>query len=204
MAEDVAIRLYNLLNNKGVYEKVSEVDVNIFEKFISKDGFSTLDLYCPNCKEKFTLETDKTTITCSHCGLQVKLDNRYGLSGVEFKNIAEWYEWQKEQLRKELKSKNYCLESKVELRHLSKDGKSLTRPSGFGLCRLDKTGLTYNGTEDGKEIEKFFPIDCIYRLLFGAGEDFEIYEGKELYYFIPEEKRSAVVWYIVSELLKEN
>ena len=62
----------------------------------------------------------------------------------------------------------------------------------------------YKGTQDGKGIEKFFPLDSIYRILFGAGEDFEIYEGKELYYFVPEEKRSCVAWYIVSELLKEN
>lgn len=54
MAEDVAISLYNLLNNKGVYEKVSETDVTVFEKFISKDGFPTLDLYCPHCKENKT------------------------------------------------------------------------------------------------------------------------------------------------------
>jgi hypothetical protein len=53
------------------------------------------------------------------------------------------------------------------------------------------------------EITKHFPLNDIYRLLFGAGEDFEIYEGKEIYYFIPEEKRSCVDWYIVSGLLKE-
>ena len=35
----------------------------------------------------------------------------------------------------------------------------------------------------GKEIEKFFPMSQIYRLLFGAGVDFEIYEGKEIWFF---------------------
>ena len=68
---------------------------------------------------------------------------------------------------------------------------------------MDRKGLRYVGTEDGNQIEKLFPLDSIYRILFGAGEDFEIYEGKELYYFIPEDKRSAVLWYIVSGLLKE-
>lgn len=50
MAEDVAIKLYNLLTNKGTYEKVSEVDATVFEQFVSRSGFPTLDLYCPNCK----------------------------------------------------------------------------------------------------------------------------------------------------------
>lgn len=78
----------------------------------------------------------------------------------------------------------------------------MTRLAGEGVCVLDKTGLTYKGTDDGVEIEKFFPLSQIYRLLFGAGEDFEIYEGKEIWYFQPEERRSCVAWYVVSGLLK--
>ena len=54
MAEDVAIKLYDLLINKGTYEKVSDVDATVFEQFVSRSGFSTLDLHCPNCKENKT------------------------------------------------------------------------------------------------------------------------------------------------------
>lgn len=54
MAEDVATKLYNLLINKGTYEKVSDVDTTVFEQFVSKNVFPTLDLYCPNCKENKT------------------------------------------------------------------------------------------------------------------------------------------------------
>ena len=61
----------------------------------------------------------------------------------------------------------------------------------------------YIGEEYGEQIVKTFPLDSIYRLLFGAGEDFEIYEGKELYYFVPTDTRMCVAWYIVSQLLKE-
>jgi DNA-directed RNA polymerase subunit RPC12/RpoP len=166
-------------------------------------GMENILCRCPKCGKKYSLVTENNKIKCSECGLEVTVDERYGLSGVDFKNIAEWYEWQTKEIRKEVKKKNYCLESKVELRHLSTDGKTQTRPSGEGVCKLDKTGLTYIGTEDGKQIEKTFAIDNIYRLLFGAGENFEIYEGKEIYYFVPEDKRSCVEWYIVSGLLKE-
>ena len=75
--------------------------------------------------------------------------------------------------------------------------------AGKGVCVLDKTGLCYRGEEFGQQIEKRFALSDIYRLLFGAGEDFEIYEGDEIWYFIPEEKRSCVDWYIASELLKK-
>ena len=79
----------------------------------------------------------------------------------------------------------------------------MLRVAGKGVCTLNRQGLTYKGTRDGEEVEKLFPLSGIYRILFGAGEDFEIYEGKEIFYFCPEELRSCVDYYIVSKLLKE-
>lgn len=168
------------------------------------EGLENILCVCPNCKQKLTIETSKNIIRCANCSLNVVMDNRYQLTGTEFKNIADWYNWQTEFLRQEVKNNpNFALESKVELRHLSKDGKRCTRHSGYGVCKLDKNGLLYIGTEDGQDIEKLFTIDQIYRLLFGAGEDFEIYENQELYYFVPEDKKSSVMWYILSGILKE-
>lgn len=169
------------------------------------EGMENVLCICPKCHQKHCLTTNKNEITCEHCNLDVTVDNRYQLSGVEFKNIAEWYDWQTNDIKKEIElNPNYRLEDKVELKHLSKNGKRCTEHAGFGICRLDKTGLTYKGTDNGQEIEKFFTIDNLYRILFGAGEDFEIYENNELFYFVPENKRSCVTWYIVSKLLKDG
>ena len=188
------------------YNEWNWLDNNPQIKYKNKtiaQGLENVLCVCPKCKNKHSLTTNKNTINCN-CGLRVEMNNRYQLQGVDFKNIAEWYDWQTEEIRKEIRNNpDFKLESKVELRHLSKDGKRCTRFAGNGVCVLDKNGLKYIGSQDGKEIEKTFPLDSIYRILFGAGEDFEIYEGKELYYFVPEDKRSSVLWYIVSGLLKE-
>ena len=48
------------------------------------------------------------------------------------------------------------------------------------------------------------PILIMYRLLFGVGEDFEIYDGTQILYFVPEEKRSAVQWYMASMILHDE
>ncbi|MBE5738947.1 MAG: hypothetical protein E7354_04395 [Clostridiales bacterium] len=168
------------------------------------EGLENVLIVCPKCGSKYSLTTSRNHIACEHCDLSVDMDNRYALHGVEFKNIAEWYDWQCDVFRKELKKKKFALESEVELRHLSENGKRCTRYAGKGVCTLDREGLKYVGTQDGTKIEKFFPLENIHRILFGAGEDFEIYDGKELYYFVPENKRSSVAWYIVSGLLKEK
>lgn len=60
MAEDIAVSLYKLLVNQGIYGSVQDVSPNEFLKFISSNGFSTLDLYCPNCKENKTFIYDGT------------------------------------------------------------------------------------------------------------------------------------------------
>jgi hypothetical protein len=41
-------------------------------------------------------------------------------------------------------------------------------------------------------------------LLFGAGVNFEIYDGSDILFFVPEEKRSAVEWYMTSMILHDR
>ena len=107
-------------------------------------------------------------------------------------------------MRREIEcDESYSLTSPVELKMHSEDGRTMLRTAGNGVATLDRTGLTYRGTIDGEEDEKVFPMKEIYRLLFGAGEDFEIYVGRDIYYFVPEEKRSCVHYYIASEILKD-
>ena len=169
------------------------------------EGLENILYTCPSCGRKHCLNTKNNTIYCEFCNLSAQITDRYVFKdGVPFNSFVEWYEWQNQLLKNEfIKDENYAVTSRVELRHASKDGKGFTRHAGEGYCVLDKNGLLYKGASDGKEIEKFFALSEIYRLLFGAGEDFEIYEGSEIWYFVPENKRSAVIFYVASEILKE-
>jgi uncharacterized membrane protein YdjX (TVP38/TMEM64 family) len=166
------------------------------------EGLENILCRCPRCGGKRTLKTDGGQISCD-CGLSETVDSRYSLTGNSgFANHLEWYDWQTEVIRKEiLEKEDWSLSSKVTLKHASVDGKSLLRVSGKGTCTLTREGLTYRGTEDGEEKEIFFPKEEIYRLLFGAGEDFEIYRGKEIFYFVPKDGRICVEYYIASIIL---
>ena len=168
-------------------------------------GLENILTLCPKCGKKYTIATHGMDVYCEECGMRATLDRRYSfINGEPFSNIADWYDHQTEAYRRNMaEDKDFALVSKVELKHSSKDGKTTLYSAGRGVCTLNREGLTYVGTRDGEEITKHFSQQSIYRLLFGAGEDFEIYEGKEIYYFIPENKKSCVDWYIVSGLLKE-
>ena len=169
------------------------------------EGLENILSVCPVCGEKYTLTTKKDKVYCDRCGELTALNSRYGFDeGFAFRNPAEWYDWQMARLEREIaENEAYALTSKVELR-LPGTGKGLTRHGGEGLCTLTREGLTYTGTKDGEAVELHFPIRQVYRLLFGAGVNFEIYNGSEILYFVPEEKRSAVEWYMASKILHDT
>lgn len=170
------------------------------------EGLENILTTCPKCKQKYTITTKGKDVFCEKCGKVATMDDRYAFdTNAPFANFADWYAWQKEELSREISSDpNYALTSPVEFLLPSADGKSLLRHAGRGVCTLDRTGLTYRGEQEGEEVTLFFPMSDIYRLLFGAGENFEIYVGRQIHYFRPDERRSAVEWYITSEILKKE
>lgn len=169
-------------------------------------GLENILVTCPKCGAKYSIVTDGLTVKCSKCDLIATLNDRYGfVDNIPFKNFAEWYDWQKYNLEKEiLSNKDFKLEHSVTLKHSSKDGKKMLREAGKGICTFDRIGLTYRGEKDGEQIEKLFPLKDIYRLLFGAGEDFEIYDRQEIWFFVPDEIKCCVDYYIASELMKKH
>lgn len=169
------------------------------------EGLENILTLCPVCGEKHTVFTKGRQILCKNCGKLTELDDRYGFAeGFRFENFAQWYHWQKETLRREiLDNPQFALRSQVELR-LPGEGKGLTRHSGEGECILDRNGLRYTGTKDGEAVDVCFPLKQVYRLLFGAGENFEVYNGTQIWYFVPHIRQSAVDWYMASTILYDE
>ena len=169
------------------------------------EGLEGVLYKCPHCGKEGVGETKGRKYHCTSCGMEVELDSRYHfVNRYPFDTIQEWYDYQQECLNKEVaENENYFLESKVILKHGSINGKKCLREAGEGICRLDRSGLTYIGTDDEKEVNVHFGGNDVYRLLFGVNEDFELYLGKEIYYFVPENKRMCAKWYQCSIALKD-
>jgi 1-acyl-sn-glycerol-3-phosphate acyltransferase len=169
------------------------------------EGLENILTVCPVCNRKHTIQTKGNKIFCEHCGCLTELDDRYGFAeGFRFRDLTGWYDWQKALLEKEIRAdKEFALRAQVELRLPSK-GVGLTRSAGQGVCTLSRDGLLYCGTKDGQTVQLHFSLERVYRLLFGAGKNFEIYDGTEILYFVPEEKRSAVQWYMASMILHDE
>ena len=169
------------------------------------EGLENILMTCPTCGKKHTIITKKKAVSCEQCGYLTSVNDRYAFAeGFRFADLSAWYDWQKDLLEKEITGNaGYALTAKVELR-LPGDGKTFTRHGGYGACTLDRSGLTYAGTKDGETVELHFSLQQLYRLLFGAGVNFEIYNGAEILFFVPEDTRSAVDWYMASMILHDE
>ena len=169
------------------------------------EGLENILTVCPVCGQKYTLFTKKDKVFCEQCGYLTSLNDRYQFTGdFQFADLTQWFDWRKELLRKEIaENENFVLTSQVELR-VPSNGRGLTRFAGQGVCALSREGLRYCGTKDGEDCQLQFSIASIYRLLFGAGVNFETYNGTEILFFVPEEKRACVDWYIASMLLHDE
>lgn len=169
------------------------------------EGLENILAVCPKCGQAYTLSTKGHDVFCSSCGKLTSMDDRYGFDeGFQFRHLGQWYDWQKRLLEEKIMADPaFSMSAEVELR-LPGRGNSLTRHGGHGVCTLDRSGLTYEGTRDGETVSLRFSLERIYRLLFGAGVNFEIYDGSEILYFVPEDKRSCVTWYLASMILRDE
>lgn len=170
------------------------------------EGLENILSICPKCKSKYTIKTKFHDVFCEKCGKIATMDDRYFFNtGAPFEHFGKWYEWQKAEIESDIaRSFDYSLSSEVEFHLPSIDGKHMLRCVGEGVCTLDKNGLTYKGTKDGEQTEIVISMEKIYRLLFGAGENFEVYVGADIHYFKPKEPRSCVDWYIASAVLSDE
>lgn len=166
------------------------------------EGLHNVLYRCQRCNGQFTLSAHGNSLTCNECGSVYTMDDRYAFTSGRFANLQQWYRWQTEELKAEIGADpQWKMEDEVALYHASTDGKKQLERVGAGRCTFNRDGLVYRGSDRGEDIEKVFPLSQIYRILFGAGADFEIYDGKEIWYFVPNDTRTCVKWYMASEIL---
>ena len=169
------------------------------------EGLHNVLYRCPVCESDFTLNSNGNTLTCEHCNSAFAMDDRYRFVDGRFENLQQWYRWQMDELRREIEiNSDWQLEDDVTLYHSSLDGKTQLRKAGEGHCVFNREGLSYFGRDSGEQIVKTFPSSRLYLIMFGAGADFELYDGEEIWYFTPKDKRTCVKWYMASIILRQN
>ncbi len=146
-------------------------NIKIDEKFRA-DGLERILYKCPACGAEGKTEGKGIHLTCKACGKKYELTvlgEIIALDGdTEFSHIPDWYKWEREEVRKEIESKDYSLDVQVDIGLLI-DLKAIYMV-GAGRLRHDDSGFILEGCE-GKLIYQQRPDAC-----YGLYADYYWYE----------------------------
>ncbi|MGN1040881.1 MAG: lysophospholipid acyltransferase family protein [Candidatus Fimimonas sp.] len=162
------------------------------------DGLNRVLYKCPHCNAEGQTEGKGETLVCHNCHKTYVLDEKGFLRGnngdvAEFSLVSDWYNWQRQCVRKELEQGVYALDVDVEI--LVKKGTKAMYKVGQGHLHHDKNGFTLCGC-DG-QLNYFQPAEVSYSLY----SDFFWYEiadvicignSEMLYYCFPTNAKDVV------------
>jgi len=125
-----------------------ENQVEIKEAFRA-DGLNRILYKCPHCGTEGKTEGKGIYLTCKACGATYELDTLGRLKGVniepKFVHVPDWFAWEREELREEIKRGTYQLDVPCDIAIL-KDAKALYMV-GTGRLKHDKNGFMLDGCE---------------------------------------------------------
>lgn len=191
----VDVRLTHLFTKEELHNKsIEELEEKLFTYFKYNDfkwndekryhykgklpnctGIENVIYSCPKCKSDGTLYTSGDEIICKNCGNTIVMDDTYHIEPktehdyLPYHRVDEWYLEQRKSVRDSIKKdSDYTLQFDADLNVIAspKDRpRRIFKKIGEGIVTIDKSGTTYTGTENGKNVEIFIPI----KRSFGAG-----------------------------------
>ena len=113
------------------------------------DGLERILFRCPHCGAEGKMEGKGILLKCRHCGKVWELTTlgtlRSSNGKTEFDHIAAWSDWQREEVKKELESGSYRLDTEVDIGMLV-DRKAIYMV-GEGRLQHDAEGFTLTGCD---------------------------------------------------------
>lgn len=119
---------------------------------------------CPVCKKEFTMDSKDDKIWCEHCKTEWEMDY-YGqlhcINGDDtFNHVPDWYRWERENVKEEVRSGNYYFEDTVRIDEL------VSSRIGFetiGEAKMvhDYNGITLTSDIKGQEFYLNKPIESM-------------------------------------------
>lgn len=175
------------------YKYQFESNIRITEPFRAENLHKPLYM-CPHCHVEHRMDSKGTKIWCDKCGETYEMDELGRLSNENqtiFSHIPEWFDWQREEVRKEILSEEYSIQLDVNVDLLQ---------NSDGFYRIGQGKLThdYKGfrLEVGdlvveKGVLESFGLHIEYDY-FGRGDGISFSKNNDTFYMYPMSEKFSV------------
>ena len=167
-------------------------------------GLEKILYQCPDCGKEFAMTSDGDILRCSNCNASWRMTEfgelvrESGAGELTFSHIPDWYEWERGNVRNEVRNGVYSSgKLPVHVRSLPNAKKFIDIGSGY--LTHDKEGFRVSVTDsDGDVHELIIPAQSTYSLhieyeyLFKFGDCVDLNTLTDTWYVYPEGKDYAV------------
>ncbi len=163
------------------------------------EGLHKVLYQCPNCLTEYEMNSAGNKLWCGHCGKEWVLSEFGELKAVqgetEFSHMPQWYEFERSQVRKQIRENTYAWAGEVIIDSL---------PNAEGYIRLGKgklthgmDGFTLEGDFDGSKLllkkEPLSMYSChIEYEYFKKGDCIDLSTLHDTYYIYPQGRNFSV------------
>lgn len=206
-----------IINDKIYHDDYAWNKERQYHYDIGENGAEDLEnllFWCPKCGRQHTMATKGNTIFCKECGNGATIRDTYEMVPFDETCVipqtqTEWFNMQREIIRKEIQNENFVLEEKVSLGVLPEyellKNQATSAIVGEGTLRLDRTGLTYTGTKNSEEFSFHIGIKTLptYGMCTDLSRFYTFLDG-EFVEFYPENKTVEKFFLATEELHRRN
>lgn len=146
------------------------------------DGLYRILYKCPVCNKEFAMNSEGIHLWCEECGAKWEMDTLSRLHGVNtdkgFSHIPDWYNWEREEVRKEVQNGTYHFEDDVRVEDYYSTRVGFVDVGNAHVVH-DQNGFTFTGEVDGQPFELNKPVSSMYSVhieydFLGRGDAFDI------------------------------
>ena len=202
---EIMKRLIDALSyNEFEFQKRENVIVKGTDK---AEGFETMFYKCPCCGSEFKIRTSGNDVECTQCGAKATFqdDFTFKWEGKKqyFENYSQWYDWQYEQVRKEVEKPDFRMEDEVDY-GIDLPGVDNYKKVGHGKLTFSHDGWDYKGTFMDREIEEHDDLRSVFIATLKVGLHFElpVRDGHTRVYY-PKDGLTSMKWHLASRAMSE-
>ena len=150
---------------------------------------------CPSCLKEHEMTSDLNKIWCKSCGKTYEMDvygELHATEGkTEFPHIPDWYEFERNEVRKQIEKKTYYFEDKVMIDSLPNSDGYIRLGEGRLVHDLNGFHLEGSGVKLTKEVMSMYGLHIEYDY-FGKGDCIDLSTLKDTYYIYPLNQKYVV------------